>query len=173
MKICKLAGCGGKYLAKEYCIKHYYRNRRYGNPYQTTIAPCEPNKGCSIPNCKRIHYGKTYCHKHYNNLIYYANPKHRKRHVETSSLWKKNNPRTWFPDFRLTFHMNNVRKRDGNTCKWYGCNKTTEIHTHHIFPQSEYPELKYEEKYMICYCRNHHAYWHEMRGDMCYTFLAA
>jgi hypothetical protein len=64
--------------------------------------------------------------------------------------------------------MNQVRKRDKHTSQWYGCGKKRGSHVHHIFLQSEHPELKYIEKYMICYCRSHHREWHKKRGDICY-----
>lgn len=68
----------------------------------------------------------------------------------------------------LQFAMNRVRLRDNNTCQWYGCglqHKITEVHVHHIFPRSEYPELELIESYMICYCAEHHAQFHAARGD--------
>jgi len=64
--------------------------------------------------------------------------------------------------------MNNVRKRDKNTCQWYNCGLThrqAPIQVHHIFPRSEYPQFLSIEKYMICYCANHHLMFHYYRGD--------
>jgi len=64
--------------------------------------------------------------------------------------------------------MNNVRKRDNNTCQWQGCgltHKQAPVEVNHIFPKSEYPELQLVEQYMICYCLNHHVVWHLYRGD--------
>ena len=93
-----------------------------------------------------------------------------KRYKENKRRWKKNNPRSikHKNDILMVLNMNNVRKRDNNTCKWHECRltyKKTTIHVHHIFPQSEYPQYKYEEKYMICYCKKHHQKWHESRND--------
>lgn len=68
----------------------------------------------------------------------------------------------------LYLAMLNVRIRDNNTCQWFGCglkHKVTEVHVHHIFPRSEYPELELIEQYMICYCAEHHAQFHAARGD--------
>jgi hypothetical protein len=76
----------------------------------------------------------------------------------------------------LQFAMNNVRKRDNNTCQWYGCGLThhdIEIHVNHIFPRSEYPELELIQDYMICYCIMHHIKFHEARGDGSNNFLAS
>jgi len=86
-----------------------------------------------------------------------------------SRRWHKNNPRSSFHgSYDLQDAMNNVRRRDNNTCQWYGCGLTfrqVPIHVHHIFPRSEYPELELVEQYMITYCLNHHALWHIYRGD--------
>ena len=90
--------------------------------------------------------------------------------------YRRNNPgssRTFSLDLQLS--MNNVRKRDNNTCQWAGCNLThreAPIHVHHIFPRSEHPELELVEQYMICYCANHHGIWHRYRGDEKAHFLS-
>jgi hypothetical protein len=76
----------------------------------------------------------------------------------------------------LQLAMNNVRKRDHNTCQWQGCNLTfrqAPIHVHHIFLRSEHPELELIEQYMICYCANHHGLWHRMRGDKFSEMISA
>jgi len=83
--------------------------------------------------------------------------------------YRENNPRSSTRcSLELQITMNNVRKRDNNTCQWQNCNltyKETSIHVNHIFPRSEYPELELIEEYMICYCVKHHKLWHEYRGD--------
>jgi hypothetical protein len=104
-----------------------------------------------IFSCNRKYYCKGFCRKHYN-----TGP----------------NARSWnHGDLYLQVAMNNVRKRDKNTCKWYNCDSKRTIQVHHIFPVSEYAELKYLEKYMICYCKKHHKEWHEKRGDNCHKLL--
>jgi len=84
-------------------------------------------------------------------------------------IYRRENPRSGAGmSYDLQDAMNNVRLRDRNTCQWQGCgltSKQTSIHVHHIFPKSEYPDLELVEQYMICYCANHHSYWHRMRGD--------
>ena len=84
-------------------------------------------------------------------------------------VWNRKNRRLYNNDFtELDAAIYNVRKRDKNTCQWYGCDLTCRditIHVHHIFPRSEYPEFELMEKYMICYCWEHHALWHKHRGD--------
>lgn len=89
--------------------------------------------------------------------------------------WQRENPRssTGYP-LEVRIAMENVRKRDNNTCKWFGCGKTwreASIHVHHIFPKKEYPDLILEERFMICYCQEHHALWHEKRNDTYARFV--
>lgn len=113
----------------------------------------KPKRYCSRLNCNEIHYGKTLCKKHYDEIIY--KPHSRK----DLSL-------------ELQIAMNNVRLRYNNICQWQNCNKQGRgIQVHHIFPRNEYPELELIESYMICYCKNHHSKFHEMRGDTYYGFI--
>ena len=106
---------------------------------------------CNIFDCTRKHYCKGYCAKHYNTIP---------------------NARSWnHGDIYLQVAMNRVRKRDKNTCKWYGCGERRTIQVHHIFLVSEHPELKYLEEYMICYCKIHHKQWHKARGDNCHKLI--
>lgn len=108
---------------------------------------------------KRIEYLKEYNQR----------PHVKARAAEKSRIRRRNNPqsnRRGSIDLQLA--MNNVRKRDHNTCQWQGCGLTfrqSPIHVHHIFPRSEYPDFELIEQYMICYCANHHGLWHRMRGD--------
>ena len=127
------------------------RLRRAWNNHAEDRASYQRNKE------KKLAYSKWYreTHKEYE----------KKRHAK----YQKENPRSnrSLP-LDLQFAMNQVRKRDGNKCKWLGCNltfKEAPIHVHHIFPISEYPELQYEQRYMICYCANHHGLFHRYRGD--------
>jgi len=124
-------------------------------------------KGFYIKNRERIlAYGK----KH-RQL-----PHVKARRNELVRIWRKNNPRSnrsFYPE--LQDAMNNVRRRDDNTCQWYGCglkHKATQIHVHHIFPRSEYPDLELIEQYMICYCAEHHAQFHAARGDICSKLIS-
>lgn len=146
---CAVLGCSSLYFLKDYCEKHYWRNQRYGSPY-IVKKNNEHQELCLAEDCKNIYWAKNLCKNHYMQYHFPKSACH--------------------DDIELYIAMNNVRKRDNNICQWYKCGKSPKdnhiiIHVHHIFPQSEYPELKYKEEYMICYCKFHHAYWHEMRGD--------
>jgi len=93
----------------------------------------------------------------------------RKNNPNYQKEWRKDNPRSSRDySIELQVAMNNVRKRDKNTCQWQGCaltHREVPIHVHHIFPRNEYPDLELIEQYMICYCLNHHGQWHRYRGD--------
>lgn len=115
--------------------------------------------------------------KHYPNPVidWHDKDQLRKWKREYQRKWNKENPRSGtIGSPELKIRMDNIRARDKNTCQWFNCGltyKQVPIHVHHIFPRSEYPELELEEKYMICYCANHHGLFHRYRGDKCYTFL--
>lgn len=150
--ICKIEGCKGKHESLGYCALHYERLRN-GTPLTQEKRVVDPTRGCVILNCNQPHWGRYYCKIHYMEHIGCDN-------------------KSWdYGDPILEIAMANVRIRDDNTCKWYNCSKKTTIQVHHIFPQSEYPELKYIESYMICYCRKHHKEWHKKRGDLYYHLI--
>jgi len=103
------------------------------------------------------------------HLRYVTNPVYRQQCLERARKWHQDNPKS---SRRLSLNLQEVmwkvRKRDKNTCRWSGCglsHRESIIHVHHIFPRKEYPELQLIEKYMICYCANHHGLWHRYRGD--------
>jgi hypothetical protein len=146
---CAFLGCLEPYYLNDYCQKHYWRNQRYGSPYILN-RNTEHSGKCSIEDCKNEHYAKELCKNHYMMYEYGMSSN--------------------YIDIELANAMNNTRKKYKNTCQWYKCGKSLKnnhvtIHVHHIFPRSEYPELKYEERYMICYCKFHHVYWHEKRYE--------
>jgi hypothetical protein len=60
MKSCSIENCENKYHGKGFCRKHYYKNKKYGDP----LAKKE-KQFCSIENCENKHYGKGFCKKHY------------------------------------------------------------------------------------------------------------
>lgn len=151
---CKIEGCNGKHNSLGYCEFHYERLKN-GTPLTQEKRIVDKTRGCSVLNCSNPHWGRYYCKMHYMKFLTFRQSR------------RKDDP-------ELEFIMNLVRRRDNNTCKWQNCGKTskeTSIHVHHIFPQSEYPELKYREDYMICYCKKHHKKWHKSRGDKYYKWF--
>lgn len=127
---------------------------------------------------KRERTNHTYDRQHYQknkekirayHKVHSQIPEVKARKAELARIRRRNNPQSnrSYP-LELQFAMNRVRIRDKNTCQWYKCGlayRQAPIHVHHIFPINEHPELELEEKYMICYCANHHAMFHRMRGD--------
>jgi len=104
-------------------------------------------------------------------------PEVKERRNETSRIRRRKNPQSnRRGTIELQIAMNNVRIRDKQTCQWQNCNLTfreVPIHVHHIFPTNEYPEYETVEKYMICYCANHHGFWHRYRGDNYSEFIGS
>ena len=148
------------------------KNREYYQKNKESIK--EKTRKWSLENPERVRQNKkkwneiNFQHVKQLKITWVLNNK--QANVEYKREWAKANPRSGNSkdSIELQIAMNNVRKRDNNTCQWYGCNLThrqAPIHVHHIFPRSEYPELELIEQYMICYCANHHGLWHRYRGD--------
>ena len=123
---------------------------------------------------KKYQRAKKYYQNNREKILEYSKnhaqiPEVKARRNEMARLRRKSNPQSnRRGSIDLQIAMNNVRKRDHNTCQWQGCGRTfreTPIHVHHIFPVSEYPDYELIEQYMICYCANHHGLWHRFRGD--------
>ena len=148
--------------------RQFVRNWRKRNPgYQKKWYKKNP--------LKTSNYCKTYALKNIDK-VKEKNKRFRDQHPEYLQNWRKNNPRSpkYDDSIDLQLAMNNVRKRDHNTCQWAKCGLTfrqAPIHVHHIFPRSEYPDLAEIEQYMICYCANHHGLWHMYRGDACANLI--
>lgn len=192
---CIIEHCSRKYYGGNYCQKHYLRWYKYGDPNITKINRNHGNK-CVVNGCEKSYYARGYCNKHYqrlkkhgdlNHVIKERNHDHNDecsrllcdepyyckgycmkhyvqeyRKLNTISIWRSSE------EFVA---MMNVRARDNNICKWYGCNSIKNTQIHHIFPRSEYPELRCVEKYMICYCKPHHKQWHQARGDKYHNLI--
>lgn len=125
-------------------------------------------------------YNKEYYEKNKDKIAEYTKrhnqiPEVKTRRNELARIRRRNNPtsnRSGSIELQIT--MNNVRRRDNNTCMWQGCGlsfKQAPIHVHHIFPRSKYPELELVERFMICYCANHHGLWHMYKGDNYHHFI--
>ena len=64
---CIAKDCLNKHYAKGYCVKHYNRIRRHGDPY---VKHPDAIKGCKVENCNKKHFAKGYCHTHYHRWKY-------------------------------------------------------------------------------------------------------
>ncbi len=186
----KCSKCNDGYYAKKLCKKCYMNEWRINNEKHISEYSEKNYERKKIVDKLRIREKRKdpiFCKKESQKLIekYHIDLEYRKelikrakkwqeinpeRNKNNKERWKKNNPRSikHKNDILMVLNMNNVRKRDNNICQWYECGltyKKTTIHVHHIFPQSEYPQYKYKEKYMICYCKQHHQKWHKSRND--------
>lgn len=70
--ICGVSDCETKVLAKGYCVKHYARWNKYGDPLYVTPRP--QKKPCSIEDCGRTAIAKTFCTLHYTRFKKHGDP---------------------------------------------------------------------------------------------------
>jgi hypothetical protein len=151
--------------------------------YKDKVRQAEYNRNWNKNNRpKKSAADKRWVQKNQQQVLEYQrtwhkqNPEYRKqeyrRNIETYKKYKRENPQSGHLGYPELYEaMMNVRFRDNNTCQWQGCGKKhwrgkVTVHVHHIFPRSEYPDYELVEKYMICYCKEHHIEWHEKRGDL-------
>lgn len=160
-KMKKCQKCDRNHLAKGLCNIHYLQiyNKNYRKTNRDKLNEKDRLYRKNNPNIIREWKTKNKDHiEEYNRKYRLENPK--SRHYQD--------------DIELQLAINNVRIRDKNTCQWYKCrltHKEITIDVNHIFPISEYPDLRYIEQYMICYCKKHHSLWHEFRGDPYYKMI--
>ena len=58
MQTCSMPGCYLKHYAKDYCIKHYHRNRRHGDP-TIVLYPRVPGRSIRRTNRPRTNGPRT------------------------------------------------------------------------------------------------------------------
>lgn len=64
MGYCIVENCLDKANAKSLCPKHYYRNKRYGDPNKVRF-PWREDRSCIVLGCDKEHEAKGYCKNHY------------------------------------------------------------------------------------------------------------
>ena len=73
MKICKVDGCGGKYVARGFCRNHYNKFRRDGS--LQIVRKFRPRGSlCEVDGCGRRHFSQGYCVKHFARFRRHGNP---------------------------------------------------------------------------------------------------
>lgn len=64
---CTFEGCDDDYFSKGYCVKHYRRYTRYGDPSAGKFErnPKIPKLCTHESGCRELHFAKGFCEKHY------------------------------------------------------------------------------------------------------------
>jgi hypothetical protein len=100
MKNCKIFGCIVPHYSKDFCKRHYDKNRRHGNPlYVEVIAKGTP---CFVGNCGKPIWANGMCAMHdrrtkRHGSPEFVNPKcnrdggYKERHKAYLAQWKKDN----------------------------------------------------------------------------------
>lgn len=65
-RLCSLDGCVRPHASKGYCIIHYLRWRRTGDPGTVEVGVLR--RGCGVDECEEPHYAKGWCVKHYERV---------------------------------------------------------------------------------------------------------
>lgn len=67
-KQCAIAGCPNLATSRGWCLKHYHRWRRHGDPlYQSHIT--NMGETCSVEGCERQAIARRYCTNHYRRWL--------------------------------------------------------------------------------------------------------
>lgn len=70
-RTCTVSGCDKPLHQRGYCLRHYYRVRRYGS---TDKPPPRPVRLCSVEGCENKHFSGGYCPKHLQRVRAYGTP---------------------------------------------------------------------------------------------------
>ena len=73
MRLCIIKECGREYLAKGYCMIHYYRSHN-GYNMNKPIQNYSPSNLCIIEECKHQAVRHKWCYSHYQTWKRYGNP---------------------------------------------------------------------------------------------------
>ncbi|WP_377326255.1 HNH endonuclease [Pimelobacter simplex] len=73
---CEAAACSKQAKSLGYCVAHYTRVLRYGDPHGA--APLPPVRACAIASCTAPHSARGWCADHYDRWRRYGDPQGRK-----------------------------------------------------------------------------------------------
>lgn len=72
MRTCELPDCNNRHEAYGYCVKHYRRWQKHGDPYYDYYNL--PPRLCKVSDCNTKHVGHGYCEKHLDRWKKYGDP---------------------------------------------------------------------------------------------------
>lgn len=76
-RLCRVLSCSRMNHARGWCIVHYQRWRRHGDPQ---VNPGRGNWGddrrCDVDGCNREHYGRGWCNMHWSRWRRHGDPLH-------------------------------------------------------------------------------------------------
>lgn len=101
MKSCSIIGCIKESWCKGWCMMHYYRNKRHGNPLYEEVF--KKDSICTFPGCSKNQEAKNLCQTHYTKLrrtgtLEYErlhDGKATERNRARTAQWKKDNKKTY------------------------------------------------------------------------------
>lgn len=82
-RTCTIEDCGRPVQARDWCITHYGRWTRHGDPLGS--APVQKIETCSVEECGRPHIARGYCTLHYRRWQKHGDP-----HFEPADVVKPN-----------------------------------------------------------------------------------
>lgn len=94
-RICSLTGCEKRRFSKDYCLMHYKRWKRHGDPLGGRKFVGETVL-CSVEGCNRVMHAKTYCTKHYVRFKIYGNA------LEPLQVYQELTPETFWVRVAVT-----------------------------------------------------------------------
>ena len=80
MRVCSVKECSRPHKGHNYCEKHLWRFKRYGDPLYVPKKGNQKIRGtCSLDDCNRPHHSKGYCELHYRRWVKHGSPLSLKR----------------------------------------------------------------------------------------------
>lgn len=76
---CSVLGCTNSLYCKGFCVKHYQKWKKYGDP---TFSKIHKYKACKL--CNKPNYCRGLCLYHYTNLVKYGDVKHERQYRKES-----------------------------------------------------------------------------------------
>ena len=138
---CTFEGCESEHYSKGFCVAHYYRNRKHGDPSIGGVVGSYPKAQgpapkCLVLDCPHVSHTRGYCVGHYSRVRRYGDPQVdkpikprvtknveictvegcRKKHLAlgfcVSHYWR-------FKTYGNTEKPKRVFKGSGDWCEWY------------------------------------------------------